>query len=320
MKASLKALACIGLASVTFNGAQSLAQAQGPSIKFPTSLAARSLGACDRTTAAAASSCSAQASGDYSLALGACENEALASDKQRCRSEATKAFNDATDLCRQQTQARDNVCDTIGQQPYDPAIVPSDFSTSITNPLLPLKPGSVWVYRNGLSQVTVTVLSQTRVLAGVTTLTVHDVNTVAGVVEEDTYDYYAQRKDGSVWYFGEDTIAYDDGTADTTGSWRAGVDGAKPGIIMFARPVLDRTYRQEFRLGTAEDMAKSLAVNQHVVVPYGTFDTAFKTREFTAIEPGGVEFKFYVPHVGNVLTVNPDTGEREELVSYTPGP
>jgi hypothetical protein len=89
---------------------------------------------------------------------------------------------------------------------------------------------------------------------------------------------------------------------------------------MFAQPPLGRTSRLEFRLGEAEDLAKIIARNKHVEVPFGTFDNALQTRETTPIEPDLLEFKYYVPGIGNVLVVNPATGEREELESFTPGP
>ena len=56
-------------------------------------------------------------------------------------------------------------------------------------------------------------------------------------LEEATIDWYAQDKQWNVWYFGEDTKEYKDGkVAGTAGAWEAGVDGAKPGIIMKAKP------------------------------------------------------------------------------------
>jgi hypothetical protein len=54
---------------------------------------------------------------------------------------------------------------------------------------------------------------------------------------EDTYDWYAQDKDGNVWYFGEDTKEFEGGqVVSTEGSWEAGKDGALPGIVMEADP------------------------------------------------------------------------------------
>ena len=49
---------------------------------------------------------------------------------------------------------------------------------------------------------------------------------------EDTDDWYAQDRDGNVWYFGEATTSFEGGSPSTKGSWEAGVDGALPGIVM----------------------------------------------------------------------------------------
>ena len=54
---------------------------------------------------------------------------------------------------------------------------------------------------------------------------------------EDTFDWYAQDKDGNIWYLGEDTKEYEDGkVVSTEGSWEAGVDGAQAGVIVPAKP------------------------------------------------------------------------------------
>jgi hypothetical protein len=278
---------------------------------------AHAAGACDRATVEAFKACNLSAESDFNNAIGMCDNVKAQSDRQSCISQAANDHTAAQKLCDRQQTARQKVCNALGQAPYDPAIRPSEFFSRITNPLLSLTPGDVRTYRSGKSTVIVTVTDQTIKLLGVTCLVVRDVNTVNGVTEEDTSDYYAQDRDGNVWYFGEDTIAYDKGVASTEGSWRSGVDGAKPGIVMFAHPQLGVTYRQEFLLGTAEDMAKNIAFNQHVTVPFGTFNNAFETLEFSPLEPGSTESKYYVPGTGQVLSVDLDTGEREELVSFT---
>lgn len=198
-------------------------------------------------------------------------------------------------------------------------IRPADFTFNVSNSYFPLTPGDQYTYRNGDVTVVVTVTHQTIKLMGVTCTVVHDVSRIGGKVHEDTLDYYAQHSNGSVWYFGEDTIAYEDGVASTQGSWRAGVDGAKPGIVMPVLKTLGVTNREEFRLGSAEDLARNEAINRHVVVPVGTFNTAFETIETTPLEPQVAEEKYYVPGIGLVLTVDRRTGEREELIKARHG-
>src|SRR6266576_2901655 len=121
-----------------------------------------------------------------------------------------------------------------------PAVDPSNFVRHVTNRWFPLKPGTVLVYKgvkDGARQTDrVTVTHRTKAIEGVKTTVVHDVATHKGHVLEATHDYYAQDKQGTVWYFGENTKAYENGHVSTEGSWMAGRHGAVPGIIMQGAP------------------------------------------------------------------------------------
>ena len=203
---------------------------------------------------------------------------------------------------------------------------PADFTTEIDNPYWPMQPGSHWVYRETdgegrVQRVDVTVTDQTKVVDGVEAVVVHDLVTERGEKVEDTLDWYAQDKDGNVWYLGEDTKEYEDGkVVSTEGSWEAGVDGAQAGIIVPAKPEQGLTYREEHYAGEAEDTAEVLSVEGKAQVPFGTFDDALITRNFTPLEPTVVELKFYARRVGPVLVVQTSGGaSREELVRYTEG-
>jgi hypothetical protein len=183
----------------------------------------------------------------------------------------------------------------------------------IDNPYLPLRPGSRWVYRETTAEktvqrVVVTVTHRTRLIAnGVTARVVHDRVTERGRLVEDTYDWYAQDRRGNVWYLGEDTKEYENGkVVSTEGSWEAGVDGARPGIVMLARPRPGATYKQENRPGEAEDMARVL----------GRFGDTVLTRDWNPLQRGAVEFKLYARGVGLVLALGASNGDREELVSF----
>jgi hypothetical protein len=205
-----------------------------------------------------------------------------------------------------------------------PSPDPADFVAGVDNPWFPLEPGTVRTYRSvgdeAEETVTVTVTDQTRVVQGVTTVVVHDVATDAsGEVLEDTYDWFAQDADGNVWYFGEDTTAYDaDGRPDTQGSWEAGVDGAEAGLVMPATPRVGDGYQQEYRPGVAEDRAQVLSLAEQREVPAGTFADLVETEDTTPLEPGLVERKYYAEGLGVVYeeTVTGGT-ERLELVEVT---
>jgi hypothetical protein len=191
-------------------------------------------------------------------------------------------------------------------QPYDPRFDPANFVDVIDNPYFPLSPGTELVYK-GISDgehevIEITVTNDTKTILGITATVVRDQVFVAGELAEDTFDWYAQDRQGNVWYLGEDTKEYEKGkVVSTEGSWEAGVDGAQPGIIMLADPLSADTYRQEFYEGEAEDLARVVSLDESVTVPQGSFDQVLKTEEWTPLQPKLLENKFYARGVGVVL-------------------
>jgi hypothetical protein len=198
---------------------------------------------------------------------------------------------------------------------YNPTIEPGAFVAAVSNPFYPLVPGTKFTYVADVDTVEVTVLADKRLILGVSCTTVHDVLRENGEVTEDTYDWFAQDTSGAVWYFGEDTKTLSGGhVVSTEGSWEAGVDHADPGILIQAHPAVGQTYRQEYLACAAEDMGEILDLNASVTVTYGPFTGCLKTRDFTPLEPGADENKYYAPGVGLLLTVDMVTSEREELI------
>lgn len=199
---------------------------------------------------------------------------------------------------------------------------PADFTADVSNPWFPLEPGTRWTYRETTEdgevvQVVVTATSLTRKIAnGVTARVVRDTVTLDGEIIEDTLDWFAQNRDGTVWYLGEDTAEFEDGKITTReGSFEAGVDGAQAGVIMPATPEVGMAYRQEYYEGEAEDNGEVLALGEHASVPAGEYDDLVKTADTTPLEPDVLEHKYYARGVGLVLTVDKEAGGREELLS-----
>jgi hypothetical protein len=202
-------------------------------------------------------------------------------------------------------------------KPYKAAIDPANFKSKVDNPYFPLEPGTVWKYVEKAGGETmeneVTVTHNTKMIMGVKCVVVHDVVTQKGRIKEDTYDWYAQDKQGTVWYFGEATKEFKEGGAlDTKGSWEGGVNG-QPGIIMPAHPAPGEPYRQEYSPNNAEDMGQVVAVNETITVPAGTFKDCVKTKDWSMLEPGN-EYKWYAKGVG-VVQAKTTKGELETLVS-----
>ena len=189
----------------------------------------------------------------------------------------------------------------------------------ITNRYMLLKPGTTFVYdgtEDGKpTQEEFAVTDQIKTILGVDTRVIRDTNWEAGRVVEITYDWFAQDDMGNVWYFGEFSTQYKNGKAiGHEGSWQAGVDGAKPGVVMKAHPKVGDTYQQELAPGIAEDMATVLSLTESVCVPYGCFSHVLKTKEFTPLEPGIAEHKYFAPGVGHVKTVMVEGGAEESYL------
>ena len=262
---------------------------------------------------------------DYNVALAKASNEATAEARAALRMQAREDYEDAVKLTNAQFRERRELCAELNEERYDPVIKPADFlsvaeMTARPNPLFPLVPGTTYNLRaatpEGIETVEFAVTRKTRTILGVTTIEVRDIVKLNGSVIEDTLDWFAQDRSGNIWYFGENVVDYESGLAiSLAGSWEAGVAGAKAGIIMFAKPVVGKFYRQELLLGEAEDAAEVLALNETVTVSAGTYTKCLKTEDFSPLSPDVTEIKYYAPGIGNVLTLTPATGKRVELIS-----
>ena len=203
---------------------------------------------------------------------------------------------------------------------------PADFSTTIDNPLFPLSNLETKVFEGEetdpdtgevvTASLVSTVLPRSAHIAGIDVLVLEESAYEDGELIERALDYFAQHKDGTVYYFGEDVDNYVDGkVADHDGSWRAGRDGAVQGIIMPAHPFLNQIFNQENAPGVAEDQSKVLALNESVSTPAGNFTSCLKAEDTSPLDPGLADLKWYCPGVGLVR----DEGGPDsfiELVSY----
>ena len=193
---------------------------------------------------------------------------------------------------------------------------PRSFVARVDNPWFPLKPGTEWVYRGQkdgkASRDVVRVLTQTRVIGGVRCTNVSDRLYEKGRLAERTTDWYAQDASGAVWYYGEATAELDAHGRITSreGSWLTGVNGARPGIFMPAKPRGGQSFRQEFLKGHAEDHFQIIAISA----------TRMITKEWTPLEPRTLDHKTYIRGKGLVDERTIKGGsERATLVSMRHG-
>jgi hypothetical protein len=221
----------------------------------------------------------------------------------------------------------------VAEQPaanYAPNIDPSNFVDMVDNPYFPLKPGRTWVYEGkspeGTERVEDTVLKETKQVMGVECVVLRDRVWKQSELVEETFDWHAQDKNGNVWYFGENSRETENGKlVRSKGSWEAGVDGAKPGIIMPADPKVGDSYREEYYPGHATDAAEVISLdgaelNDAVSTPYDSFSkNVLVTKAWNPLEPNILEHKYYVPGVGLIGEVKvTGPAEKVELVDFKP--
>jgi hypothetical protein len=279
---------------------------------------------CTGTAQTLLSACRATAQSDLLLAQAKCLNVSDRAARAACERQTQTDSQAALQLCDDESTVRQGACQRLGQGRYDPVINPANFTNKIDNPYFPLKPGTTFVYEGttggAKTRVEFAVTHNTVQILGIRTVEVHDSVFTDGQLTEDTLDWFAQDLQGNVWYFGENTEELINGRPSTLdGTFTSGVNGAKPGIIMRAHPVVGKLDRQESDLDNAEDFAAVVSLTETVNVPEGTFTHVLRTHETTPLEPDLKEDKFYAPGVGNVLTRDLNTTEEIRLIDIQDG-
>ena len=149
--------------------------------------------------------------------------------------------------------------------------------------------------------LTITVLSETKMVDGVETRVVEERETANGQLVEVSRNYFAiSKKTSDVFYFGEDVDIYKNGqVVDHEGAWLSGVKGARSGLMMPGTPLLGARYQQEVAPKVAMDRAEIVSLADTLQTPAGTFEKCLKTEESSALE-GGKAHKLYAPAIGLV--------------------
>ena len=281
---------------------------------------------CSKTTKLAHKACNFDVKDDFWLAKANCSNISDHEERHECKHEAKEERREAKEECADIREARFEVCDLLGESRYEPEIDPANFvdpleigNTIAPNPYFILTPGFTRIYEEGDETITVTNTTETIEILGVTCIVVRDIVSEDGVVIEDTVDWHAQDIYGNVWYFGEIAQNFEDGQlTDLDGSFKAGEEGAAPGISMKAMPQVGDAYRQEWALSEAEDLGEVLSIEASESSPAASCDgTCVQTRDFSPLDPEVNENKFYAPGIGVIVEYDTNAPEeRGELVEY----
>ncbi len=238
--------------------------------------------------------------------------------------EALADHAETIEIVERQHEARLAAAGMVGDGPYDPIIESGQTSPVVDNPWHPLVPNRTLAYEKktfeGLERYEVTVLPDPVEVGGVVCLAVRSVETVGGVLVDETTEWFAQHVTGDVWCFGELAMRYDEGFLESLeGSWRAGREGAKAGLRMLRHPEVGVVCRAGFLPGDVEDLIKVVSLGETVVVGGVTHANCVVIEEWSPLEPGERDRKYFAPGVGLVLEVDLVTGERLELAGITNG-
>lgn len=298
-------------------------------------------GACTKTSQLMKMACYAELRDDYLVEKAKCYNESETPEKYECITEVREDFAEVRGECRDVYRAREDVCDALGQAPYDPSFEEEDFETSLgalttPNPYFPMAVGNLWTY-GGDEEIMVEVLNETKLIDDIVCFVVRDVVFDDGQLVEDTDDWFAiNRNDGGVWYCGEEVkdFEYFDGDmppvaelVSIDGSFKVEREGDRAGIIFPGIPQVGDVFRQEFSLGNAEDVAEIVSTTYGYgsepeldeLVPEDLVDllcndNCVVVMESTPLEPGGFEYKYYARDIGFFMGTNPID---EEVVFLT---
>jgi hypothetical protein len=175
-------------------------------------------------------------------------------------------------------------------------------STTGRNEYFILEPGHQLVLEGDGTKLQITVLDETKTVDGVVTRVVEEREWKKGKLYEVARNYFAiceQTKD--VFYFGEEVNFYEnDKVVKTDGSWLAGKNGAKAGLMMPGSPKLNMKYYQEIAPGVAMDRAEIVSLTDTCKTPAGNFSKCMKVKEGSALELLTTEYKYHAPGIGLV--------------------
>jgi len=290
---------------------------------------------CDASTQTQRLACEFDLRDDFFTTTAQCLDTAV--EDEACFVDAEVEFDEGVEECDDVLEARLELCESLDDATHDPEfgeafadnfVNPLEIGISIApNPWFALVTDNTWVYEGDGETIEVVVTGDTKLIDGVICVVVIDTAMEEGVVIEVTNDWYAQDLDGNVWYCGEISENFEEFDGDETaepelvdidGSWKAGRDGSEAGILLPFDPQPGDIFRQEFAQTDAEDAIEIMAIDATEAAPGGSCNgNCLLTRDFTPLEPGVAENKYYVPGIGLIVEIDLETGDRVELIEFT---
>jgi hypothetical protein len=302
---------------------------------------------CSQTARTLFTACKTSVADDSLVKKAICLNAADSAKRAACGNELKADRKEANELCQEQRDGRLAACKLLGEGRYDPPIDPAQFDDPAAptnpNPYFPLAVGNRWEFSGGGEHDVIDVVDETKLIAGVRCAVFRDIVSRDGLVVEATDDWFAPNKSGATWYFGEEVKDHESFDGDLPrrpelvsidGSFKAGRNGDKPGIIFLASPKVGDVYVEEASLGNAEDVTEVLSTNyaygasaeldalvpQALVAALCGAGDCMVTKNFSLLEPGIFARKYHAKGIGVFLEVEPDESKVIRLVSCNVDP
>lgn len=297
---------------------------------------------CSTTATLLFKSCAAETADDFYKSRAICINTSDEATRKSCLADTKTARREASKLCREQLVGRRDACRSLGEARYDPIFDPAAFDNDFSrlpnpNRYFPLKIGNKWEYGGEGEHVDIEILNRTKLIAELTCVVFRDRVFVDGKLSEDTDDWFAQAKNGDVYYCGEEVKDYVSVDGDKPGkpelvkidgSFKWGRNGDKGGVFFRASPKQGDVYREEFSARNAEDVSQVLSttyqfgvdpeLDRYVPQQLASLlchGDCVVTKNINLNEPGALARKYYAPGLGNILEVNLNTGRTVQLVN-----
>lgn len=302
-------------------------------------------GACSKHARLMLHACFADRQDSYLVHRADCVYVNEAENTRNCLQEARMESLSDAEECLDVYEARQDLCNLVGQQRYDIEFETSDFidpneigNTVQPNQYWPLTAGHTHVIVSESEDdegeivkevVVVTATAEVREVGGIPCRVIRDM-----VFEEEegeysaveiTQDWYAQigvagasrgiGNEGDTVYCGENTFEVEDDLVDNTdGSFAHGTARAKAGFLVRQFPVPGSGDRQEMASDEAEDYVRyeslgatpSASEGGDLDYPLACNDNCLKTYEVNPRDPGAAEYKYYRPGTGFVLATKLD--------------
>lgn len=229
-----------------------------------------------------------------------------------CSSETPSEVNTSTETAPGTTTESVIPASEITAEDFDLSLF-DDGSTTIDNEWFPLKPGTRWVWKGATQEgkeriphsIVFTITDLTKVVNGVRTVVGWDRDYSDGELVEMELIFLAQDMEGNIWHLGQYSETFEEGEFVGGSAWLAGLEGAKAGIWVKAKP---RLGKPAYSMGFApapyswDDFAKTFKMGQKTCVPAGCFEDVLVTDEFEPGKPGAHQLKYYASGVGNIRT------------------